>query len=60
MIDVAGTFARHAAPETLFAYPGSHFNPAGYALAAQTIAATLDRDRDGGGDASSHSLDKER
>lgn len=60
MIDVASAFARHAAPETLFAYPGSHFNPAGYELAAQTIAAALDRDRDDGGDASSHSLDQER
>jgi GDSL-like Lipase/Acylhydrolase family len=60
MIDVASAFARHAAPETLFAYPGSHFNPAGYALAAQTIAAALDRDRDDGGDASSHSLGKGR
>ena len=45
MIDLASAFARHAAPETLFAYPGSHYNPAGYALAAQTIAAALDRDR---------------
>ena len=45
MIDVASAFARHPTPETLFAYPGSHFNPAGYALAAQTIAAALDRDR---------------
>lgn len=42
MIDVAGAFARHPSPETLFAYPGSHFNPAGYALAAQTIAAALE------------------
>ncbi len=55
MIDVASAFARHAAPETLFAYPGSHYNAAGYALAAQTIAAALDRDRDHGGDASSPS-----
>jgi hypothetical protein len=53
MIDLASAFARHAAPETLFAYPGSHYNPAGYALAAQTIAAALDRDRAHGGDASS-------
>ncbi len=45
MIDLASAFARHAAPEALFAYPGSHYNPAGYALAAQTIAAALDRDR---------------
>jgi hypothetical protein len=45
MIDVASAFARHAAPQTLFAYPGSHYNPAGYALAAQTIADALDRDR---------------
>ena len=49
MIDLASAFARHAAPETLFAYPGSHYNPAGYALAAQTIAAALDRDRGHGG-----------
>jgi hypothetical protein len=55
MIDVASAVARHAAPETLFAYPGSHYNAAGYALAAQTIAAALDRDRDHGGDASSPS-----
>jgi GDSL-like Lipase/Acylhydrolase family len=53
MIDLASAFARHAAPETLFAYPGSHYNPAGYALAAQTIAAALDRDRGQGGNASS-------
>jgi GDSL-like Lipase/Acylhydrolase family len=52
MIDVASAFARHAAPETLFAYPGSHYNPAGYALAANTIAAALDRDRAHDGDAS--------
>lgn len=45
MIDVANAFARHAAPETLFAYPGSHYNSMGYALAAQTIASALDRDR---------------
>jgi hypothetical protein len=51
MIDLASAFARHAAPQTLFAYPGSHYNPAGYALAAQTIAAALDRDRDHGGNA---------
>ena len=49
MIDVANAFARHAAPETLFAYPGSHYNSMGYALAAQTIAAALDRDRAHGG-----------
>jgi hypothetical protein len=60
MIDVAGAFAQHEAPETLFAYPGSHFNPAGYALAAETIAAVLDRDRGYGGDASPASLGKER
>jgi hypothetical protein len=60
MIDVASTFARHAAPETLFAYPGSHYNAAGYALAANTIAAALDRDRAHDGDASSSSLGKER
>jgi GDSL-like Lipase/Acylhydrolase family len=60
MIDVAGAFARHAAPETLFAYPGSHFNPAGYALAAQTIAAALDRNGEYGADPSSHSLGKGR
>jgi hypothetical protein len=59
MIDVAGAFARHAAPETLFAYPGSHFNPAGYALAAQTIAAALDHDRGHGGSASSPLPSKE-
>jgi GDSL-like Lipase/Acylhydrolase family len=53
MIDVASAFALHAAPETLFAYPGSHYNPAGYALAAQTIAAALDRDRAHGAGASS-------
>jgi len=53
MIDLASAFARHAAPETLFAYPGSHYNPAGYALAAETIAAALDRDRAPGGNASS-------
>jgi len=53
MIDLASAFARHAAPETLFAYPGSHYNPAGYALAARTIAAALDRDRAHGGDTSS-------
>lgn len=52
MIDVASAFAGHALPETLFAYPGSHFNAAGYALAAQTIAAALDRDRAFGGPAS--------
>ena len=45
MIDVASAFARHAAPADLFVYPGSHYNPAGYALAAQTIATALDRDR---------------
>jgi hypothetical protein len=53
MIDLASAFARHAAPETLFAYPGSHYNSAGYALAAQTIAAALYRDRGHGGSASS-------
>ncbi len=52
MIDLASAFARHAAPETLFAYPGSHYNPAGYALAAETIAAALDRYRAPGGNAS--------
>ncbi len=55
MIDVANAFARHAAPESLFAYPGSHYNPAGYALAAQTITVALDRDRALGGDATSPS-----
>lgn len=55
VIDVAAAFARYAAPETLFAYPGSHYNPTGYALAAQTIAAALDRDGAHGGDASSPS-----
>jgi hypothetical protein len=55
IIDVADALAHHAAPQTLFAYPGSHFNAAGYALAAQTIAAALDRDRDHGRDASSAS-----
>ncbi|MGO9506365.1 MAG: GDSL-type esterase/lipase family protein [Mycobacterium sp.] len=53
MIDLASAFARHPVPETLFAYPGSHYNPAGYALAAQTIAAALDRDGTHGRDASS-------
>ncbi len=58
MIDVASAFARHAAPETLFAYPGSHYNSLGYALAAQTIAAALDRVRAQFEDASSPSPDR--
>ena len=44
MIDVAAAFAKQPAPAKLFAYPGSHYDPAGYAVAAQAIAAVLDRD----------------
>ena len=58
MINVAVAFARQTAPETLFAYPGSHYNAAGYALAADTIAAALDRDRAQERDASSPSVNQ--
>ncbi len=44
MIDVSEAFAMSPQPGKLFVYPGSHYNPAGYALAAQTIAARLTED----------------
>ena len=40
-IDVAAAFAHDPDPATLFAYPGAHFSPRGYSLAASTITRTL-------------------
>lgn len=42
-IDVAAAFAHNPSPETLYAYPGAHFSPKGYHLAASTIARTLEQ-----------------
>ncbi len=41
VIDVHKAFAAHADPKTLFAYPGSHYNADGYALAADAVTAGL-------------------
>ena len=41
MIDVAAAFAGHPSPDTLYAYPGAHYNAKGYRLAAETIARAL-------------------
>jgi hypothetical protein len=43
VIDIAAAFARQPAPGALYAYPGAHFNEAGYRLAADVIAAALER-----------------
>ena len=40
-IDVAAAFAHDPSPATLYAYPGAHFSPRGYHIAATTISATL-------------------
>ncbi len=40
-IDIAETFAHEPSPEKLYAYPGAHFSPEGYRLAASRIADTL-------------------
>jgi len=42
LIDVAAAFARDAAPETLYAYPGSHYNAKGYRVVAETVIDALD------------------
>jgi hypothetical protein len=43
IVDVAEAFAESADPRALFVYPGSHYNAAGYALAAQTVQDELAR-----------------
>ena len=40
-IDVAAAFSHDSAPTTLYAYPGAHFSPRGYHIAASTITSTL-------------------
>ena len=45
IVDVAEAFGRAPDPRALFVYPGSHYNAAGYALAAQTVQDALAVDR---------------
>jgi hypothetical protein len=40
-VDLTPAFRAHPAPASLFAYPGSHYDSAGYALAAETVARAL-------------------
>lgn len=41
IVDIAEAFGRAPDPRALFVYPGSHYNAAGYALAAQTVQDAL-------------------
>ena len=41
IVDIAEAFGRAPDPRALFVYPGTHYNAAGYALAAQTIRDAL-------------------
>ena len=43
VIDIASAFAAQPAPGTLYAFPGGHFNEAGYRHAASAIATALER-----------------
>jgi len=43
-IDVAAAFSQQPSPGKLFVYPGSHYNPEGYAVAARAIAERLNHD----------------
>ena len=44
IIDIAAAFAHDPSPATLYAYPGAHFSPRGYQMAAATITRTLSAD----------------
>ena len=43
IVDIAEAFGRAPDPRALFVYPCSHYNAAGYALAAQTVQDALAR-----------------
>ena len=42
IIDVTGAFDDHPDPRRLFHYPGSHYNPDGYRLAAEAVRRGLE------------------
>jgi len=42
LIDISKVFADTGAPESLYVYPGSHFNAEGYRVAADAIASVLE------------------
>jgi hypothetical protein len=42
LVDVEQAFAAQADPVSLYACPGCHYGPRGYALAAETVLAALD------------------
>jgi hypothetical protein len=44
VIDISRAFAAHSDPLSLYACPGCHYGPEGYALAGREILAGLQRE----------------